>query len=343
MTTINDVARLAHVSNATVSHVINKTRKVNPETVEKVEWAIRELNYQPNEQARSLKTGQSRLIGVMNFYSIDAYFSEVLSNLEARAHAAGYNVLLRHTADFGEEQGAAISAWRNKNLDGLIINSPYITRGFYDQIVQLGCPCVILHIHDPACPCDIIRSNDLEVTDETTRYLIGLGHRRIACIAGCAMEYQTASLRRTGYEKALQQAGIPFRDDYFRCSEYSIQESYNLARAMLSQPDSPTAILTYSDLLATGVIRAAADLGLSVPGNISIVGYDDVELASFTIPRLTNIYQDKKQMGELAVSQIFKHIHNPDLPPEEIVLSSRLIIRESTGPVKQPSYKIPHN
>jgi LacI family transcriptional regulator len=334
MTTINDVARLAEVSNATVSHVINKTRKVNPETIEKVEWAIRELNYQPNEQARGLKTGQSRLIGVMNFYSIDAYFSEVLSNLEARAYAAGYNVLLRHTADFGEEQGAAISSWRNKNLDGLIINSPYVTPDFYDQIVQLGCPCVILHIHDPACPCDIIRSNDLEVTDEATRYLIELGHQRIACIAGCAMEYQTASQRRTGYEKALQQAGIPFREDYFRCSEYSIRESYNLARAMLGQPKSPTAILTYSDLLAIGVIRAATDLGLSIPGDISIIGYDDIELASFSVPRLTTIYQDKKQIGELAVSQILKHIQDPDLPSEEIVLSSRLVIRESTGPAK---------
>jgi LacI family transcriptional regulator len=334
MTTIHDVARLAQVSTATVSHVINKTRKVNPETIERVEMAIRELHYQPNEQARSLKTGQSHLIGVMNFYSVDAYFSEVLSSLEASAFEAGYGVVLRHTADYGEAQGAAISAWRNKQLDGLIINSPYVTGDFYEQIIQLGCPCVILHIHDPACPCDIIRGNDLEVTEEATRYLIGLGHERIACIAGCAMEYQTASQRRSGYESALQQAGLPLRQDYFRCSEYSIQESYTLARGLLEKPEAPTALLTYSDLLALGVLRAAADLGLSVPGDVSVIGYDDVELASFSIPRLTTIYQDKQRLGELAVQQILKRIQDPNLPREEIVLPARLIIRESTGPLK---------
>jgi LacI family transcriptional regulator len=169
MTTINDVASLAQVSTATVSHVINKTRKVNQETIDKVEWAIRELNYQPNEQARSLKTGQSRLIGVMNYYSVDAYFSEVLSSLEASAHTAGYNVLLRHTERYGENQAEAINAWRNKNIDGLVINSPYVTDDFYEQIEKLGCPYVILHIKDPACKGDIIRVKDLEASEEATR------------------------------------------------------------------------------------------------------------------------------------------------------------------------------
>jgi LacI family transcriptional regulator len=334
MTTINDVARLAEVSNATVSHVINKTRNVNPETTEKVEWAIRELNYQPNEQARSLKTGQSRLIGVMNYYSVDPYFSEVLSSLEASAHAAGYNVLLRHTERYGENQGEAISAWRNKSIDGLIFNSPYVTEGFYDQIDTLGCPSVFLHINDPAFKGNTIRVNDLEASEEATRYLIKLGHKRIACIAGCALEYQTASQRRIGYEKALRAAGLPVREDYFLCTEYSIQESYNKFKALMGMPEPPTALFTYSDLLAIGAIRAAADLGLSIPGDVSIIGYDDIELASYSVPRLTTIYQDKKQIGELAVSQILKHIQNPDLPPEEIVLSTRLVIRESTGPAK---------
>jgi LacI family transcriptional regulator len=334
MTTINDVASLAQVSTATVSHVINKTRKVNQETIDKVEWAIRELNYQPNEQARSLKTGQSRLIGVMNYYSVDAYFSEVLSSLEASAHTAGYNVLLRHTERYGENQAEAISAWRNKNIDGLVINSPYVTDDFYEQIEKLGCPYVILHIKDPACKGDIIRVKDLEASEEATRYLIGLGHQRIACIAGCTLEYQTASQRRVGYEKALQDAGFPIHEEYFLCTEYSIQESYNTFSTLMNLPHPPTAVLTYSDLLAVGAMRAAADLGISIPGDVSIIGYDDIELASFSIPRLTTIYQDKEQMGELAVSQILKHIQDPELTREEIILPAKLVIRESTGPVK---------
>jgi LacI family transcriptional regulator len=335
MTTINDVARLAHVSNATVSHVINKTRKVNQETVEKVEWAIRELNYQPNEQARSLKTGQSRLIGVMNYYSVDAYFAEVLSSLEVSAHDAGYNVLLRHTERYGENQAEAISAWRNKNIDGLIINSPYVTEDFYGQIEKLGCPYVILHINDRACKGDIIRVNDLEASEEATRYLIGLGHQRIACIAGCALEYQTASQRRVGFERALLDASLPIREDYFRCTEYSIQQSYNQFKNLMDLPEPPSAVFTYSDLLAIGAIRAATDLRLSIPSDVSIIGYDDIELASFCVPRLTTIYQDKKQIGELAVQLILNRLHDPWRPREEIVLHTHLVIRESTGPIKQ--------
>lgn len=334
MTTIHDVARLAQVSTATVSHVINKTRKVSPETIGKVEWAIRELNYQPNEQARSLKTGQSRLIGVMNYYSVDAYFSEVLSSLEASAHTAGYNVLLRHTERYGENQAEAISAWRNKNIDGLVINSPYVTGDFYKQIQELGCPYVILHINDPACKGDIIRVNDLEASEEAARYLISLGHQRIACIAGCTLEYQSASQRRIGYEKALRDAGLPILEEYFVCTEYSIQESYHKFQVLMHLPNPPTAVFTYSDQLAMGAMRAAADLGLCIPDDVSIIGYDDIELAAFSIPRLTTIYQNKKQIGELAVSQILKHILNPELPREDILLPAHLVIRESTGPIK---------
>jgi LacI family transcriptional regulator len=102
----------------------------------------------------------------------------------------------------------------------------------------------------------------------------------------------------------------------------------------MNLPHPPTAVLTYSDLLAVGAMRAAADLGISIPGDVSIIGYDDIELASFSIPRLTTIYQDKGQMGELAVSQILKHIQDPELTREEIILPAKLVIRESTGPVK---------
>jgi LacI family transcriptional regulator len=334
MTTINDVAHLAQVSTATVSHVINKTRKVNPETIARVEQAIRELNYQPNEQARCLKTGQSRLIGVMNYHSVDAYFSEVLRSLEATANAAGYNVMLRHTERDGENQNTAISAWFNHNIDGLVFNSPVVTDGFYEQTKKLDCPCVFLHIKDPVCQGDIIRVNDLEASEAATRYLIELGHERIACIAGCTYEYHTAHERRAGYEKALRDAGLPIREAYFQCTQYSIQESYNGVKSLMGLNDPPTALFTYSDLLAIGAIRAAADLGLSIPGDISIIGYDDIELAAFSVPRLTTIYQDKMYIGELAVRQILKHIQDPNLPPEEIILPTRLVIRESTGPVK---------
>jgi LacI family transcriptional regulator len=335
MTTINDVAKLANVSNATVSHVINKTRKVNPETIEKVQWAIRELNYRPNEMARGLKTGNSRLIGVLNYYSIDVYFAEVLTSLEAAAYQAGYDVMLRHTERDGENQGDAISAWINKNIDGLIINSPYIDDEFYDLIDRLNCPCVVMHIEDEKFKGDVIRGNDMQASEEAVNYLIGLGHERIACIKGVAYEYHTASYRRMGYEKALRAAGLSVREEYIIHTDYDIDEGYQAFKTLMSLPHPPTAIFTYYDLLAIGAMRAAADLGIRVPEDVSIMGFDDIMLAKYTTPRLTSIDQNKQRMGTMAVQLIIDRINDASLPPRQVVLPMNLVVRESTGLVKK--------
>ncbi|MBI9049704.1 MAG: LacI family DNA-binding transcriptional regulator [Anaerolineaceae bacterium] len=334
MTTINDVAKLAKVSNATVSHVINKTRKVNPETIEKVEWAIRELNYQPNAMARGLKTGNSKLIGVLNYYSVDVYFAEVLTSLEAAAHDAGYSVLLRHTERDCENQGDAISEWMNKNIDGLIINSPLIDDQFHDLIEKLNCPCVLLHVDDPLFKGDIIRGNDQDITEEAVNYLIGLGHERVACIAGITYDYHTAAQRRAGYEKALQGANIPINNEWFVSTEYGVDEGYQQCKSLMSLTNPPTAIFTYSDLLAIGAMRAVVDSGLHIPKDVSIIGFDDIQLAEYCIPRLTTIYQDKKRIGELAIELILKRIENPDVPPSQIILPMDLVVRESSGPLQ---------
>lgn len=332
MTTIHDVAKRAAVSTATVSHVINKTRKVNLETIARVEQAIRDLQYQPNEQARGLKTGQSHMIGVFNYYSVDDYFSEVLCSLETEASNAGYNVLLRHTEPVTKDQSFAIQNWINQNLDGFIFNSPLITDEFQKQIDKLNCPCVLLHVKKPDCKCDVIRVNDEQISQVAVEYLIELGHQRIACISGITYEHHTASERKIGYEEALRSAGFQIRDEYFKETDYNIHEGYDAFMELMKLPDKPTAIFTYSDQLALGALRAASDLRLSVPKDVSIIGFDDVKMASFSSPRLTTIFQDKELMGKLAIRQILKHIQNPDLPNETIEIPTRLMIRESTGP-----------
>ncbi len=335
MATILDVARLANVSTATVSHVINKTRKVNPETIEKVEWAIRELDYMPNEQARSLKTGRSHLIGVLNYDNVDDYFSEVLSSLERTAYEAHYDVIIRHAEMDGLNEGDAISAWANKNIDGLIVNSPVVTDQFNELIKKLNCPCVLLHVRGSFCQCDTIRINDLEATCEAIQYLIGLNHTRIACLSGIVFPSHTAADRHAGYEKALQEAGLPIRDEYFVVSDYTIEEGYQLFKELMALEAPPTAIFTYSDPLAMGALRAAADLKLEVPEDVSIIGFDDIYNASYFVPRLTTIHQDKQKIGELAIKQLLKRIQSPGLPKEDIVVNAHLSIRESTGPAKQ--------
>lgn len=335
MANILDVAKLAGVSTATVSHVINKTRKVNPDTTARVEGAIQELHFQPNQQARSLKTGQSRLIGVLNYYTVDDYFSEILSSLEITAFNAGYNVLLRHPLHDDQKKESDLNYWINQNIDGLIINSPEVDDDYFALLKNINCPCVILHINDLDCSCDTIQINDFEISKEAVQYLIQQGHKRIACIAGYTNDKHTASKRRLGYEEALRDAGISILPEYMTNSDYGIEDGYQQCLNLMKLPRPPTAIFTYSDLLAIGAMRAANDLGLTIPGNLSIIGFDDIALASYITPRLTTIHQDKDKIGELAVKQLLKRIQAPDLPPEQIMLPTRLVIRESTGPLTQ--------
>ncbi|PKO00326.1 MAG: transcriptional repressor PurR [Chloroflexi bacterium HGW-Chloroflexi-4] len=333
MATILDVAKMAGVSTATVSHVINKTRKVNPETIAKVEEAIQELHFQPNQQARSLKTGQSRLIGVLNYYTVDDYFAEILAGLEATAFKAGYNVMLRHLLHDDQKSGSDLNNWINQNIDGLIINSPEVDESFYGLLDNLKCPCVILHINDMECKCDTIQINDYEISREAIQYLISLGHTRIACVSGYTNDKHTASRRLLGFKGALSEAGLPINPEYLVDTDYGIEEGYQRCLELMKLPLPPSAIFTYSDFLAIGAMRAAHDLGIQIPRDLSIIGFDDISLTSYTSPRLTTIHQDKDLIGELSVKQLLNRIQNPDLPAARIVLPTRLVIRESTGPV----------
>jgi len=336
MATISEVARLAGVSSATVSHVMNKTRKVNPETVERVESAIRELDYRPNAQARSLKTGLSRQVGVINLSSIDPYFSEVLLGIERVANAQGYAVLMEHSGYDERQQMVNLNLLLENGVDGVIINSPMVTDEFYALLRKLTIPCVMLQFYDETLPVDFIHTDDLNAAYQATAYLLDLNHTRVACIAGWANPEHSAYQRRAGYQKALLERGLPIRKDYFVVSQYSIEEGYNYFKQLRALPESPTALITYSDLLALGVLRAAADMGLSVPGDVSVIGFDDIELASYTVPRLTTVYQEKAVMGQMAFERLHQRIQNPGLPLERKVLPTHLVVRESCGLLRVP-------
>jgi LacI family transcriptional regulator len=332
MATIRDVAELAGVSTATVSHVLNKTRKVNPDTLARVEAAIEELNYRPNAQARSLKTGLSYQIGVINISSIDPFFSAVLHGLERAATAEGYGVLVGNSEFLLEQQESNIDLLIDKGIDGMIINSPIVTEEFYALLRELTIPCIMLQFYDESLPVDFIHPDDLTAAYNATSHLLDLNHTRVACIAGFAYRQHSAYQRGEGYRKALQDRGLPFREDYFVVTDYSIQQGYDTFTQLRALPDPPTAFIAYSDELAMGALRAAADLGLSVPGDVSIIGFDDLDLASYTIPRLTTVFQEKALLGQLAFERLRSRIDDPSLPPQRTILPTRLIVRESCGP-----------
>jgi LacI family transcriptional regulator len=332
MSTISDVARLAGVSGATVSHVINNTRKVNPETHIRVEKAILALDYHPNAAARGLKTGYSKLIGVMSISSIDPFFSEIMVGLEHAAAASGYGLLLQNSEFDNQVQMDNLQMLLEKNIDGLIVNSPIMTADFMAAIRKAKFPILFLQYYDEELPIDFIHTDDFQAAYEAVCHLIELGHRRIACIAGFAYPQHSAFHRRAGYEQALKDHDLPVDKALFANTQYAMQEGYDVFNKMRTLKNPPTAFLTYSDLLALGAVRAAADAGLEIPKDVSIVGFDDIEISSFTVPRLTTIRQEKALMGRLAFERIQARIINPSLPTTHQILPASLVVRESTRP-----------
>ncbi|MHC1784586.1 MAG: LacI family DNA-binding transcriptional regulator [Anaerolineaceae bacterium] len=332
MATINDVARLAGVSGATVSHVINNTRKVNPETHIRVEKAILALDYHPNATARGLKTGYSKLIGVMSISSIDPFFSEIMFGLEHEAAASGYGLLLQNSEFDQGVQMDNLQMLLEKNIDGLIVNSPIMTADFMAATRKAKFPILFLQYYDEELPFDFIHTDDFQASYEAACHLIELGHKRIACIAGFTYPQHSVFNRRAGYEQALKDNNLPVDKTLIGNTQYAMQEGYDVFNKMRALKKPPTAFLTYSDLLALGAARAAADQGLEIPRDVSIVGFDDIEIAAFTVPRLTTIRQEKALMGRLAFERIQARIADPSLPTERHILPARLVVRESSGP-----------
>jgi DNA-binding LacI/PurR family transcriptional regulator len=263
---------------------------------------------------------------------VDPFFAEVLLGLERAANAQGYSVLLGHSEFDDAQQAANLKSLLEKGVDGLVINSPVVNDTFRDLVARLSVPCVLLQFYDPSLAVDFVHNDDRTAAYEAACYLIGLGHTRLACIAGLTYPEHTAHQRQQGYEQALREHGLPLRAEYFVVSDYSMQQGYDLFRQLWALPERPSALMTYSDLLALGALRAAADLGVSVPGDVSILGFDDIELAGFTVPRLTTVYQEKHLLGQMAFEQIRRRRADPSLPPQRHVVPAHLVVRESCAP-----------
>ena len=220
----------------------------------------------------------------------------------------------------------------NNNIDGLIINSPIVNDNFYEMIRQFDRPCVLLQFYDESLKTDFIHTDDFMAAYEDSLYLIGLNHRHIACIGAHTYPQSMAYFRKLGYEKALADSGIPVIPDYYSESNFSMEDGYQIFKKFRSLPVPPTAMISYSDQLALGAMRAAVDMGLSIPKDVSIIGYDDINLASYVVPRLTTVFQEKTKLGQMAFERILNRISDPTLPVERKILQSSLVIRESCEP-----------
>ncbi len=328
MKTISEVARKAGVSTTTVSHVINKTRFVSDEKRERVERVIEEMGYRPNALARSLRSGETYTIGLILPDSANPFFAEVGRSIEGAAFDAGYSVILCNTENDLEKEHTYIDVLAKKQVDGMIFVGTGEDFDSYKTLLDMHVHVVAMDRDYPDLEMDVVTSDNLQGGKLATQYLIGLGHKRIGCIAGPS-KVNLSAQRVTGYIQTLEQAGLAVDQGLIVSGDFHPGSGQEAAYKLLAMQDPPTAIFACNDMMAIGVLRAGMELGRRIPQDLAVVGYDDIELASYSTPPLTTIQQPKKEMGITALQYLLGRIQAEHSSPQRASLPVSLIVRDS--------------
>jgi len=330
VTTIKDVASKAGVSASTVSHVINNTRYVSEETSSKVLEAIRDLNYYQNTQAKSLITGKSNIIGLVVSDITNPFFPELVGGVEKGAMQQGFDVFLFNT-DYDSERTAIITRRLiEQKVDGVIIMTTEIEYGLVNILTSNAIPLVLLDwgITDNLV-CNI-KENFMTGIDEAINHLVELGHREIAFISG-PLKLKTAITRKEAFLASICKYQGIVTNPIIIEGDFKIEGGELAATRILSSGKFPTAILASNDLMAIGAIKGIRKRGLRIPQDISIIGLDDIFIASNMEPPLTTINLPRYQIGEMAWRLLHGLISNETEMRKEEVVDTRLVVRGTTA------------
>jgi LacI family transcriptional regulator len=331
MASIKDVALRARVSTTTVSHVVNHTRFVSDTVRQEVESAIRELNYVPSAVARSLKSNSTKTIGMLIPNCSNPYFAEIVRSVEDHCFGAGYTLILCNTDDDPHRQGVYLQVLSEKRIDGMIIISTGEDEDLLRLLQGLSIPTVLLDREIAQVNCDLVETAHVQGGLMATHHLIGLGHRRIACLAGPA-NLNSSAQRIEGWRSALTQTGLAAESSHLLWhSDFSSQGGFDTMQAILASPLLPTAVFVCNDLMGIGALSAAHEAGVQIPQQMSLIGFDDIELARFASPALTTIAQPKLRIGIAAVDMVLERIQGGRIQARQVVLQPELIVRYSTA------------
>ncbi|GAB4518170.1 MAG: LacI family DNA-binding transcriptional regulator [Anaerolineae bacterium] len=329
MATMKEVAEYADVSVATVSRVINASGYVSPELIERVNNAMRELNYQPSDLARSLRRQQTLTVGILIPQLDHPFFSALSFAIEKSLFSNDYRTLICSAEENQDKERAYVEMLIRQRVDGVIFvptgKSTENLKRFEDSHV----PVVLVDRDLKQRQVDKVLSNNDQGGYEGMRYLLNQGHRRIAVIAS-PMYSEAMVARLDGAHKALTDHNVPLDPDLIITgSQTQFEMGYETAISLLGQPNRPTAIFALTDVIAIGVMHAAAKLGLHLPQDLSVMGFDNIPLAAFSIPELTTVGQPIYEMGEAATKRLLQRIQYPAEPHSTVMLENQLIIRNS--------------
>ncbi|HCE2448702.1 TPA: substrate-binding domain-containing protein [Vibrio parahaemolyticus] len=330
MATMKDIAKLAGVSTSTVSHVINKTRFVSEEISERVNNAAKELNYYaPSALARSLKVNRTKTIGMLVTTSTNPFFGEVVKGVERSCYHKGYSLILCNTEGDNERMRQSINTLLQKRVDGLILMCSSLEGERIDVFERYpDIPVVVMDWGPMLFTSDKIQDNSLRGGYLAAKYLIDCGHSEIGCITGPLIKHQ-AQMRYEGYKRAMNEAGLEFNANWIIESDFECEGGYQAFKKMAERGTLPSSIFVSNDMMAMGVINAANELGIKVPDDLSIIGYDDIHIAKFMSPSLTTIHQPKYRLGQAAVETLVRRLDDKSNEAQVVQLEPTLVVRNS--------------
>ncbi len=336
--TIKELARVSGVSVGTVSRALNGYADVRPETRERIMRLARELDYTPAAAARSLVTQRSHIIGVFMETGEGhpdlqhPFFHEVLGGLKQRVGAEGFDLLLFASERPGNGYGphSYLKRARHHNVDGCALIGLDPEDAEVRRLARAEIPCIGIDMNLEGDNVEVVMSDNEGGAIAAVRHLHDLGHRRIATITGM-VDSRPGADRLRGYRAAVQALGLAYRDDYVAYGDFYAESGREATANLLSLDEPPTAIFAAADMMAIGAIRAAAEAGLSVPEDLSIVGFDDIQLASHFNPPLTTMRQDKLGLGGAAGDALVARVAGDPDRPALRTLPVELVVRGSTA------------
>jgi DNA-binding LacI/PurR family transcriptional regulator len=326
---IKDIAKLAKVSHSTVSRALQNSPLVNAKTAEKIRQIALESGYRASAVARGLVMRRTHTIGLVVTTVADPFASEVVSGIEQAANDHGYAVFLAESNGEPEREKKVVQSFAERRVDGIVVTSSRVGALYLPLLSEMMVPIVLVNNQHPGAFVHSVMIGNLEGSRSAAEHLVGLGHRRIAYL-GDQFGYQSDTERFAGYREALDTAGIPFLPELVVHGDGKPEAAMRAMEKLLALADPPSAVCCYNDMSALGAMRSIRLKGLRVPEDISVVGFDDLFLASYTEPRLTTVRQPMRRMGQVAMESLFRLMSGEE-SAIRIRVDAELIIRESTA------------
>ena len=329
---IRDVARRARVSTATVSRTVNQITTVDAQLAKRVWKAVEELGYYPNRQARALVSGKSRTFGLVVSEITNPFFPEIVQTFETLAVEQNYEILLTSTIHDPKRMELAVRRMIERRVDGVAI----LTFGMEDALLEhlrfRNLPLVFVDVGPKAPRVSNIRVDYADGIRQAVQHLAALRHQQIGFVTG-PLQLKSALARKNGFETSMREIGLPVRTEFIVEGDHRLEGGKRALQELSRLRERPTALLCSNDMSAIGVIREAFELGINVPQELSVIGFDDIRMADFMIPPLTTVQMSQTELARLAFDALLKEVKRETPAPDgtEYVLKTHLILRSSTA------------